>query len=122
MSDNAKMVWVYAIAVSGIGAWIMFDAMPGVNWGLWTAAASIGLIALARSRGTLDTSTLAMLGTATFIAAGASVTADPLMHALSCLGVMLFLALAMLLSVDPGFRRITAFFVISSPFVAGGTA
>lgn len=122
MTDNAKMVWVSAIAVSAIGAWIMFDAMPGVNWGLWTAAASIGLIALARGRGTLDTSTLVMLGIATLLGAGAAVTADPLMHALSCLGVMLFLALAMLLSVDPGFRRITAFFVITSPFVAGGTA
>src|SRR5258706_7659909 len=107
MTDNAKMVWVSAIAVSAIGAWIMFDAMPGVNWGFWTAAASIGLIALARERGTLDTSTIVMLGTATLLAAGATVTADPFMYALICLSVMLFLALAMLLSVDPGFRRIT---------------
>ena len=116
------MVWASAIAVSAIGAWIMFDAMPGVNWGFWTAAASIGLIALARARGTLDTSTLVMLGTATLLAIGAAITADETMHVFICLGVMLFLALAMLLSVDPGFRRITAFFVISSPFVAGGTA
>jgi hypothetical protein len=122
MPDNAKMVWGSAIAVSAIGAWIMFDAMPGVNWGLWTTAASIGLIALARSRGTLDTSTLVMLGVATLLGAGAAVTADPLTHGLSCLGVILFLSLAMLLAVDPGFRRITAFFVISSPFIAGGTA
>jgi len=63
-----------------------------------------------------------MLGTATLLGAGASVTADPMMYALICLGVMLFLALAMLLAVDPGFRRVTSLFVISAPFVAGGTA
>jgi len=122
MTDNAKLVWLSAIAVSAIGAWIMFDAIPGVNWGIWTVAASIGLINLARSRGNLHGSTLAMLVTAMLLAAGAAVTADPLMYAFTCLGVMLFLALAMLLAIDPGFRRITAFFVISSPFVAGGTA
>ena len=122
MTDNTKLVWLSAIAVSAIGAWIMFDAIPGVNWGLWTAAASVGLIVLARARGNLDRSTLVMLGTATLVAAGAAVTADPFMYALTCLSVMLFLALAMLLAVDSGFRRITAFFVISSPFVAGGTA
>src|SRR5258708_1479586 len=63
-----------------------------------------------------------MLGTATLLGAGASVTADPTMYALICLGVMLVLALAMLLAIDPGFRRVTALFVISAPFVAGGTA
>lgn len=122
MTDNPRLVWLSAIIVAAIGAWIMFDAMPGVNWALWTAAASVGLAVLANSRGILHRSTLVMLGTATLLAVGAGVTADPVMHAFICLSVMLFLALAMLLSVDPGFHRITAFFVVSSPFIAGGTA
>lgn len=122
MTDNPRLVWLSAIIVAAIGAWIMFDAMPGLNWVLWTAAASIGLIVLARARGTLDSSTLVMLGTATLFAGGASITADGMMHALICLSVMLFLALAMLLAVNSGFGRITAFFVVSAPFVAGGTA
>jgi hypothetical protein len=122
IEDNPKLVWLAAIVVAAIGSWIMFDALPGVNWGIWTAAASLGLIYIARDRGTLDSSILLMVATATIGAIGASITADELMNALICLGVMLFLALAMLLSVDPGLKRLSAPFVISAPFVAGGTA
>lgn len=120
--DNPKLVWLAAIIVAGIGSWIMYEAMPGANWGIWTAVASVGLIFIARDRGTLDSSTLLLVATATVLAIGAAITADPLMHALICLGVMLFLSLAMLLAVDPGLNRLSALFVISAPFVAGGTA
>jgi hypothetical protein len=116
------MVWIGAIAVAALGSWIMFDALPGINWGLWTIAASAGLIAISRSRGRLDRSLLVMLGTACLVAITASITADPVFNALACLGVFLFLAMAMLLAVDPGLDRVSAFFVLSAPFIAGGTA
>lgn len=122
IEDNPKLVWLAAIIVAGIGSWIMFDALPGVNWGIWTAAASFGLIYIARDRGTLDSSIVLMVATATIGAVGASITADEIMHFLICLGVMLFLSLAMLLTVDPGLKRLSAPFVISAPFIAGGTA
>jgi hypothetical protein len=122
IEDNPTLVWTAAIIVAAIGSWIMFDALPGVNWGIWTAAASFGLIYIARARGTLDSSILLMVATATALAIGASVTADEFIHFLICLGVMLFLSLAMLLAVDPGLKRLSALFVISAPFVAGGTA
>lgn len=122
IEDNPTLVWAAAIIVAAIGSWIMFDALPGVNWGIWTAAASLGLLYIARDRGTLDSSILVVVATATIGGIGASITADELMHALICLGVMLFLALAMLLAVDPGLKRLSAPFVISAPFVAGGTA
>jgi hypothetical protein len=122
ISDNPRLVWIAAIIVAAIGAWIMFDAVPGANWGIWTAAASVGLILVARARGTFDTSTLLMTSTATVLAIGAAVTADPLIHGLICLAVMLFLALAMLLAINPGLHRLSALFVVTAPFVAGGTA
>jgi len=100
----------------------MYAAMPGINWGIWTTAASIGLFLVARDRGTLDRSLLLVLATATLLAAGAGITADPMMHGFVCLAVMLFLSLAMLLAIAPEFRRITALFVIGSPFVAAGNA
>lgn len=120
--DNPGLVWTAALIVAGLGAYIMYAAMPGVNWGIWTAAASAGLILVARARGTLGGSTFLTVATATLLAAGAGVTADPLMHGLICLAVVLFLSLAMLLAVDPRLERISAPFVISSPFVAGGNA
>ena len=122
IEDNPTLVWAAAIIVAAIGSWIMFDALPGVNWGIWTAAASLGLLYIARDRGTLDSSIVLMVAMATVLAIGAAVTADEVMNVLICLGVMLFLALAMLLAVDPGLERLSAPFVISAPFVAGGTA
>jgi hypothetical protein len=100
----------------------MYAAIPGINWGIWTAAASAGLILVARARGTFGGSTFLMVATATMLAAGAGVTADPLMHGLICLTVMLFLSLAMLLAINPRLERISAPFVIGAPFVAGGNA
>ena len=120
--DNPALVWAGALIAAGIGAYIMFDAVPGVNWGIWVAASSVGLALVARARGTLGTPTLLMLGTATVLAAGAAVTADPTITALICLSVMLFLALSMLLAIDSRLVRLSAVFVIASPFVAAGNA
>jgi len=116
------LVWVAALIVSGIGAYIMYAALPGVNWGIWTAVASLGLVLVMRSRGTSSSSVVFMLATATILAAGAAVTADPLIDGLVCLAVMLFLSLAMLLAIDPGFERLSAVFVVFSPLVAAGNA
>jgi hypothetical protein len=119
---DTRLVWAAAIIVAAIGAWLMFDALPGINWGIWTACASLGLVTLMRARDTLNGSALLMLGTATILAGGASINAESPIVALSCLGVMLFLALAMLFAIDPGLHRLTAGFVISAPFIAAGNA
>lgn len=119
---NPQLAWTAALIVAALGAWIMYDAQPGVNWGIWTAAASVGLAIIARARGTLASPLIVVLAIATMLAAGTAITADPRIDALVCLAVMLFLSLAMLLAVNPDFTRVTALFVIASPFVAGGTA
>jgi hypothetical protein len=113
-----KLVWPAAILVAALGAWIMFDAMPGINWALWTIAASLGLIIVARARGTLGPPLLLLLGTATIGAAGAAITSTDPFWALICLGVILFLAMAMLLALDPRFERISPLFVVTAPFIA----
>ena len=100
----------------------MFDAIPGLNWGIWTAAASVGLFLVARDRGTPGAPLLVTLGTATLLAAGVGITADGMMDGFVCLAVMLSLSLAMLLAIAPDFKRITGPFVIASPFVAAGNA
>jgi hypothetical protein len=121
-TDSPLIVWIVALIVAGIGDWVMYDAIPGINWGIWTAAASIGLVFVARVRGTRNSSILLMLATATVLAGGSAITADPFIDALICLSVMLFLSLAMLLAIDPSLNRLTALFVISSPIVAAGNA
>jgi hypothetical protein len=109
-------MWAAAIGIAALGSWIMYDANPGLNWGLWTAAAAACLIIFVRSRNRLPV--VAIGAIAIVIAFGATVTADPFMNALACLGVILFLALAMLLSADPRIDRIDARFAIPAPVVA----
>ena len=121
-AQGTGLAWLAAIAAAAIGAYIMFDALPGVNWGIWTVVASLGLGAVMRARGTLNGSSLLMLATATVLASGASITSAEFLHALSALGVMLFLALAMLLAVSPGLERLSPIVVVSAPFVAAGNA
>ena len=100
--DNPRLVWAAALIVAALGAYIMFDAVPGLNWGIWTAAASVGLpFLVARDRGTSGTALLLVLATAVVLAAGTGVTADQMMHGFICLAVMLSLALAMVLRVTP---------------------
>lgn len=119
---DSRLVWGTALVVAGIGAYIMYDAVPGVNWGIWTICASAGLFVVMRARGTVTRSALLMLATATVLAIGASITAGEPIVGLICLGVILFLGLAMLLAVDPGLHRLSARFVISAPLVAFGNA
>jgi hypothetical protein len=116
-------LWIAAVAVALLGSWIMYDAEPGVNWGIWTLAAAIGLAAVIRSRGGAPSAptTLMLIGAVIF-AFGTSITADPLIAMLICLSVVTLLALAMLLVLQPTLVRLTLPYFIVSPVVAMGNA
>jgi hypothetical protein len=94
-------LWAAGIAVAALGAWILFDALPGVNWAIWTFAAAVGLFTFVRS-GFSASSPVSWLTTlAVVIAGGAAVTADEFLNVLTVASVILLLAVSMLLSVDP---------------------
>jgi hypothetical protein len=122
-SDRPSHLWIAAIAVALLGTWIMYDALPGVNWGIWTLAAAAGLVFVVRSRdaepGRLG---MLMLIVAVVLAAGASITAAELISALICLSVITLLALAMLLILAPSARPLTLVYFLLGPIVAGGNA
>lgn len=105
-----------AIAVAALGTWIMYAAKPGLNWGVWTTVAAVSLVAFVRRHDRLPV--IAACLTAAIIAFGATVTADPFLYGLICLAVILFLAIAMLLSIDPRIERITPRFAIPAPIFA----
>lgn len=114
------ILWTAAIAVAALGTWIMYDAFPGINWFSWTTVAAAGLflfLRTAESRTIFITSGIAMV-----LSFGAAITADPFMHALICLSVILFLALSMLLTGNAALRRITATFTVLAPVVAFSSA
>ena len=119
-SRSELALWAAAIAVAALGTWLMFDAMPGINWGAWTLAAAAGLLLFLRmsKRSAIYVTTAA----ATVVAFGAAITADPFIHAMIVLAVILYLAMSMLLSTNPSFERITAAFTIPAPIVAFASA
>jgi hypothetical protein len=112
------VLWSAGIATAALGAWVMFDAEPGINWVVWTLTAVVGLLAFVRSGFSTGSPVTWLTVLAVVIAGGASITADPFLAALICLSVILLLAVSMLLSVDPRAERIRAGYTILAPAIA----
>jgi hypothetical protein len=122
-TQSAGRLWATAAPVAALGAWIMFDARPGLNWLLWTGAAATGLTALHRAhrapRAVQSRIVVPSLGAvATLIAGAATVTASDLLHVVIVASVVILLAMQMLLAADPLLHRITARFVATAPPIA----
>lgn len=112
------ILWAASIAVAALGAWVLYDALPGINWTLWTGTAGVGLLGFARSRGRPARPVLVMSTAAIVIAGAAAVTASPPLWALIVLSVIFYLAMAMLLSAGLSLRSVTAWFLATAPLIA----
>ena len=47
-SRKEPFLWTAAIAVAALGTWFLYDAKPGINWGIWTTVAASGLLLFVR--------------------------------------------------------------------------
>jgi hypothetical protein len=117
-----RLLWPAAIAVAAFGSWMLFDALPGINWLLWTASAAAGLLLFTRTHDGIQWPVLLIGGAATVIAGAAAVTASQPLSALICLGVVFFLSLQMLLAASPSIRSLTIWFAATAPVVAARNA
>ena len=119
-TQRTARLWAAAAAVAALGAWVMFDARPGLNWFLWTAAAATGLTALHRDRHAERSGyVVPSLGAAATLIAGASaITASDLLHVAIFASVVILLAMQMLLAADPSLHLLTARFAATAPPVA----
>jgi hypothetical protein len=104
--------------VAGLGTWLLYDALPGINWVLWTGAAVAGLLVISRVRSSAPRSFLFLGAAPVVIAGAAAVTASPVLWALICPAVIFFLATLMLLTARPSLRSVTALFAVTAPPVA----
>jgi Domain of unknown function (DUF4153) len=113
------LLWSVAVALAGLGTGVLFDAVPGLNWGVWTLAAAGGILLCARVGGSPTRASLLMpLALAAGFSVGAAVSAAPTFHAVIGGGVAVLLAIAVLLAGDPGWERLTAPFMLWAPVVA----
>ena len=77
VARNAAIVWPPALVVAALGAWMCFDSPPALNWAIWTAAASLGLVwTVRRSHGRVGLPLAGVLVAACALAACTAITAD----------------------------------------------
>jgi hypothetical protein len=112
-------IWAGAIASAFIGAWILFDAEPGINWGLWVASASLALI-LARRFSALpvEKPTLILLGWATLLGFAPAITASVSIRAFVFLSVGMLLGLAVIVIGADRWKSLSAKLLPTIPFLA----
>jgi len=88
-ASGLAALWAWTLAVALLGSWTCFAAVPGINWTLWTLAATLAFSAL-RWRpagiraGRLSRTALAL---ACLLSGAAAITADPRADALIFLTV-----------------------------------
>lgn len=112
------LLWPLAIALGGLGSAILFDAAPGLNWGVWTLAGVGGILLCARVTASPMRASLPPLALAVAVAVAATITVAPAAHAVICVAVAVLLAIAVLLAGDPGWERLTAPFMLRAPAAA----
>jgi hypothetical protein len=117
-AGSTSKIWLAALIVAGLATWLCYEALPGINWPIWTVTATGLFLFIAQPR--LGSSRLvAFFAAAAVIISGAApITANPFIHFLIFAIGMLLLGMAMLLSAAPLVRRITAGFTIAAPVMA----
>lgn len=116
---STTAVWAGAISAALIGAWILFDAEPGINWGLWVASASLAVVLARRFSGLpVEKPTLILLGWATLLAFAPAITANQFTRVLVFLSVGMLLGLAVIVIGADRWRSLSAKLLPTIPFLA----
>lgn len=121
------LLWSVAVALGGLGTAFLFDAAPGLGWGIWTLASAGSILLCARVGGSRTRSPLlAPLALAAGFGVAAAITAAPPFHAVIAGGVAVLLAIAVLLAGHPGWDGLTAPLMlwapVAVPLLAAGEA
>ncbi len=96
------LLWTSGALAGALGALLLFDAHPGINWVIWTACTVAGLLFYLRpDRPALRTLALP-LGFAVALAVGSSVTTTPIL----LLSVVAMVASLLALAVTTSHRQI----------------
>ena len=96
------LLWILAAIAGALGALVLFDAQPGLNWGIWTIVTLAGLLVYRRpDRQTMKGIALPA-GFAVVLALGAAVTSTGILLAAILAIVASLMALTVLLASDQG--------------------
>lgn len=118
-SASTATIWIGAALASALGATILFDAWPGINWGIWVAAAS-GAVVLARVRSgkPVNAPVLILLGWATVLACGLAATDNGFIQFLIIISDAMLLGLAVIVTGTSSWSSLSAKLLPAVPFLA----
>ena len=116
---SSAAIWIGAALTSALGATILFDAWPGINWGIWVAAAS-GAVILARTRSgnPVDAPAIILLAWATVLALGLAVTDNGFFHFLIIISDAMLLGLAVVVTGTSAWNSLSVRLLPTVPFLA----
>src|SRR6516162_5932260 len=101
-----------------LAATICYDAMPGINWPIWTLLASAFLYRSALgAHAAAARASLVPLVLAVVLSIGAAVTADNGEQALILMSVVVLLAVAMRVAAGAEVARVGSGFIAASPVI-----
>src|SRR6476659_10379247 len=94
-SRSTRLAWILALVTSLLGAAILFDALPGINWPMWVVAASASLI-ISRfsSAGRVETPLVVLTAWATLLSIAFAITSNDFLPFLIVLSDAMLLGLA----------------------------
>ncbi len=112
-------VWIAALASAFLGAAILYDASPGINWVLWVASAAAALIVARKLSGlAVDRPVLILVAWATLIASATAFTANEFKHVLVFLSVGMLLGLAMIVTGTRAWSSLSFWLLPRVPILA----
>lgn len=120
VARSAAIVWPPALVVAALGAWMCFDSPPALNWAIWTAAASLGMVwTIRRARGRVGLPLATVLVAACALAACTAITADMVFWPVILVGVAVLLALAMALAEGVSAESLGIVSFVLAPVLGG---
>jgi hypothetical protein len=118
-SRSTKLPWICAVVTSALGAAILFDAFPGINWTIWVVAASVSLI-LARFTAVrrIETPLLILLSWAVVLSIGFALTANDALQVQTVLADAVLLGMAVITLGAERWSELSARLLVAVPFLA----
>ncbi|MEO8910101.1 MAG: DUF4173 domain-containing protein [Gemmatimonadaceae bacterium] len=116
---STPAVWIGALLSAFLGAAILFDALAGINWGIWVASAAAAVILSRRFSGlAIDRPLLILLGWATLLAFAVGVTDEAFIRVLVIASDAMLLGLAVIVTGTTSWRSLSAKLLATIPFLA----
>ena len=112
-------VWTAALVSAFLGAAILYDASPGINWVLWVASAAAALIVARKLSGlAVDRPVLILVAWAMLLASAAAFTANEFKHVLVFLSVGMLFGLAVIITGTRAWSSLSFWLLPTVPVLA----